>query len=79
MAQTRKPANFAAGGPSVDGLALVNENNNQPSVPHTAEAVLDVNVIVAGFADAVEKVVAEHRANGRAVYSVDADNKIKPS
>ncbi len=79
MAQTRKPPNFAAGGPSVDGLALVNENNNQPSVPNTAEAVLDVDVIIAGFADAVKKVVKEHRAHGRAVYSVDTGKKIKSS
>jgi hypothetical protein len=38
-----------------------------------------VEAIAAGFADAVKIAVGSHRAEGRPVYSIDSDNKIKKS
>ena len=58
---------------------IVKQNNNEDPHRHSDGALPDVGVIVSGFADAVKKVVAEHRANGRAVYSLDADKKLKSS
>ena len=81
MAQPRKPTTLKKVATKVDELIIRARplSNNVSHPRKTASSELDVDVIVSGFADAVKKVVTEHRAHGRAVYSVDADNKIKPS
>lgn len=82
MAQPKKPADIATAifdGPTDHDFRKQFHNNNMPAVHQADKATPDVDVVVAGFADAVKKAVAEHRANGRPVYSIDSENKIKSS
>lgn len=40
---------------------------------------MKIDTIAAGFANAVNTAVSSHRAEGRPVYSIGSDNKIKKS
>jgi hypothetical protein len=65
-----------------EGSSLIPPPNKDTAAIYVSNKpvkVLNSDAIAAGFANAMKSAVSSHRSEGRPVYSIGSDNKIKKS